>query len=263
MTATLPDRPANSRQQRLATWAGHATFAVVTARRRAYIFDLDGTLVDSLPDIALHLRAVLVAHGLPAPTDAQTRAWVGSGARELIVRAVTELGSQAGAGQPPTAELIASVFAAFMAAYRSAPVIRTALYPGIAAQLDQLVREPDNILAILSNKPHDLTVTITKQLLARWRFTAVYGQRDGIAKKPDPTVALQIASECDVAPSACIFIGDSEVDIETGRAAGMRTVGVTWGIGDPAHLRASRPQVVIDHVAELCGALTGGVTSHE
>ena len=154
----------------------------MTAPRRVYIFDLDGTLVDSLPDIALHLRTVLVAHGLPAPTDAQTRGWVGSGARELIVRAVTELGSQAGAGQPPTAALIAGVFDAFMAAYRRAPGIRTAMYPGIAAQLDHLVRDPDNILAILSNKPHDLTVTIVAQLLARWRIAPVYGQRDGVAK---------------------------------------------------------------------------------
>ena len=255
MAATLPDQPANRRLEQLATWAGHATFANVNAPRRVYIFDLDGTLVDSLPDIALHLRTVLVAHGLPAPTDAQTRGWVGSGARELIVRAVTELGHEVHADHVPAAALIAGVFDAFMAAYRGAPLIHTAMYPGLADQLDQLVRNPDNVLAILSNKPHDLTVTITQQLLARWRFAPVYGQRDGIAKKPDPTVALQIASECGVGSASCIFIGDSEVDIETGRAAGMRTVGVTWGIGDAVQLRASGPNVVIDNVAELFGTL--------
>ena len=174
----------------------------MSAARHVYIFDLDGTLVDSLPDIALHLRAVLIAHGLPAPSDAQTRRWVGSGARELIVRAVTEVSAQKAAGggaensKPPDAALIAAVFVDFMTAYRNAPVIHTALYPGIAHQLDQIVREPDTLLAILSNKPHDLTVTITEQLLARWPFAPVYGQRDGIAKKPDPTMALQIAAAC-------------------------------------------------------------------
>ncbi|MBP9086544.1 MAG: HAD family hydrolase, partial [Kofleriaceae bacterium] len=182
--------------------------------------------------------------------------WVGSGARELIMRAVTELGRDASAVTPPDAALITSVFNAFMAAYRGAPVIRTAMYPGLAQQLDQLVRNPDNVLAILSNKPHDLTVTITQQLLGRWPFAAVYGQRDGIAKKPDPAAALQLATECAVAPAACIFIGDSEVDIETGRAAGMRTVGVTWGIGDPAQLRLSQPNVVVEQVTELFQALT-------
>lgn len=257
MAATLPDWPANRRLQRLATWAGRATFGSVTALRRVFIFDLDGTLVDSLPDIAEHLRTVLVAHGITAPSDAQTRRWVGSGARELIVRAVTELAGKDSTARADAA-LTASVFDAFMTAYRSAPVIRTAMYPGISQQLDQLVRNPDNVLAILSNKPHDLTVTIVTQLLARWSFAPVYGQRDGVAKKPDPSAALQIANQCSVAPAACIFIGDSEVDIETGRAAGMRTVGVTWGIGDPSQLRASHPDVVISQVAELFGALTAG-----
>ena len=226
----------------------------MSSTRRVYIFDLDGTLVDSLPDIALHLRAALIAHGIPAPSDEQTQRWVGSGARELIVRAVTKLSAQASA--PPTHALIASVFDTFMAAYRSAPVIHTALYPGIAHQLDQIVRKPDTVLAILSNKPHDLTVTITQQLLARWPFAPVYGQRDGIAKKPDPKTALQIAAECGVAASACSFIGDSNVDIETGCAAGMRTIGVTWGIGDAEELRAAGPDNVIDDVAQLFDALT-------
>ena len=234
----------------------------VSPLRRLFIFDLDGTLVDSLPDIALHLRAALVAHGLPAPSNAQIRRWVGSGARELIVRAVTELQRDArlstasSANNPLDTAVITSIFAAFMAAYRNAPVVQTELYPGMAQQLDQFVRDPDNVFAVLSNKPHDLAVTITNQLLSRWPFAAVYGQRDGIAKKPDPAAALQIAIECGVAPTASIFIGDSEVDIETGRAAQMRTVGVTWGIGDPAKLRASRPDVVVEQIAELVKSAT-------
>lgn len=223
----------------------------VQAPARVFIFDLDGTLVDSLGDIAHHLRTVMAAQGLPAPSDVQTRAWVGSGARELIVRAVAELGGSRSAD----ATLIGGLFDAFMAEYRAQPVITTALYPGMAAQLDHIVREPDVKLAILSNKPHDLTVRISEQLLNAWGFAPVFGQREGIAKKPDPTSALAIAAAYQVAPAQCVFIGDTDVDVETGHAAGMPTLGVTWGIGDPNELRAARPTAAIDHVSFLFSAL--------
>jgi phosphoglycolate phosphatase len=182
---------------------------------QAIVFDLDGTLVDSLDDIANALFAAMADHGLPLPTRDQVRSWIGSGARTLVVRAV----------EPA---LVDPVFARFRVHYAAAPVVHTALYPGLAPVLDRFVAAGAR-LAVLTNKPHELTVSICDRLLARWPFSPIVGARDGVPLKPDPTTALAIARELGVPPDACALVGDAGTDIATARAAGMRPVGVTWG----------------------------------
>src|SRR5262245_19346828 len=122
----------------------------------AIVFDLDGTLVDSLADITTHLNDALVDHGWQPRGHDEIREWGGYGAEQLVVRAV------------PREDLVAPVLATFRARYRSRPVIATRLYDGLAEVLDALA--PRFTLAVLSNKPHDLTVDVCKAVIARWPF---------------------------------------------------------------------------------------------
>lgn len=209
---------------------------------RAAIFDLDGTLVDSLDDITDALALATADAGLPVPSRDAVRGWIGGGARNLVAQAVP-------------ADRVDEVLAGFRRHYDAAPVARTQLFPGIADALDALAARGDR-LAILSNKPHVLTVEIARRLLARWPFEAVVGARDGVAPKPDPTSALALAGELGLAPSACALIGDAATDVATARAAGMRAVAVTWGFRPRHELAAAGAQSVIDHPDELTAALT-------
>jgi phosphoglycolate phosphatase len=199
---------------------------------RAILFDLDGTLVDSLDDITSALVLALADHGLPAPDRETVRTWVGGGARNLVARAVAPA-------------LVEPVLARFRVHYAASPVVHTALYPGIAELLDALTAS-GVALAVLSNKPHALTEQIAERLLARWPFQHVHGHRDGVPLKPDPTAALQIARALDVAPEACAFVGDSDVDVLTGRAAGMTSIAVSWGFRPRAELEATAPSLLVD-----------------
>jgi phosphoglycolate phosphatase len=204
------------------------------------VFDLDGTLVDSLGDIITHLNGALTDHGVPVRTPVEIGEWVGYGAEQLVQRAV------------PAAALVAPVLATFRARYRAQPVLATKLYDGLATVLDALA--PDRKLAVLSNKPHDLTVLIVEQLLGAWPFTVVHGQHPERPRKPDPGSIQIVCNELKVSLADTVLVGDSEVDIATARAAAMRGVCVTWGLRDAASLRAAGPDYAVDTPAEL-GAL--------
>lgn len=212
------------------------------ANIQAVIFDLDGTLVDSLDDIASALGGALGDAGLAAPPTAEVRTWIGDGARNLVARAV--------AGRAD----VEAVLASFRERYRAAPIVRTRLYDGLAAALD-VVAAPGRSFAILSNKPHELTTLIAERLLAAWPFAAVFGQRTGMPLKPDPAAALVAAAELGVKPERCAFVGDSGVDIETARAAGMRAIAVSWGFRPRAELEAAGADVIVDRPDQLADAL--------
>jgi phosphoglycolate phosphatase len=205
---------------------------------RAIVFDLDGTLVDSLDDIGDHLNAALGDHGFPARTRAEIRAWVGYGAENLVARAVP---------RPP--DHVGEVLARFRERYRERPVVKTRVYPGLDHVLDAIA--PGRQLAVLSNKPNDLTVRIAAELLARWPFAVVHGQQAGRPHKPDPASVLAVIAELGVGVGECVLIGDSEVDVATARAAGMRGVGVSWGLRDVAIVIAAGPDHLVDTPAEL------------
>jgi phosphoglycolate phosphatase len=200
------------------------------------IFDLDGTLVDSLEDLATALNQALVDHGLPRAPLETVRTWIGGGARTLVAHAV--------AASQVDPSRVDGVLARFRVHYAAAPIVKTRLYPGIAEMLEQFV-EAGVRLAVLTNKPHDLAVRICGPLLAPWPFGAIIGQREGVALKPDPRAALEIAEDLGVEPARCVFIGDSDVDIETAHAAGMRAVGVSWGFRPRAELERARPSLIV------------------
>ena len=209
----------------------------------AVLFDLDGTLVDSLADITTALCAAQIDHDLHMVDDETVRGWIGGGARQLVAQAVAAQGG----GD------VDRVLASFRRHYNAWPVEHTRVYDGIPAVLDALAAVP---LAILSNKPHGLTVTIAAQLLGRWPWRVVAGAQEGVPLKPDPAAALAIASELGVPPARCAYVGDSAIDVAMAHAAGMHAVAVTWGFRPRAELVDAKPALLVDTPDQLRSLLT-------
>ncbi|HZI09745.1 MAG TPA: HAD family hydrolase, partial [Myxococcus sp.] len=212
---------------------------------RAVLFDLDGTLLNSLGDIADAMNHALAHHGLPTHPEASYLRFVGEGVKELVRRAVPE-GHEA---------LLEPVLAAYRVHYDAHLFDRTAAYPGIPGVLSALEEEGVR-LGVLSNKSDGFVKRLVAKLLPGVPFAAVYGERPGIPRKPDPTAALALAAELGVAPRECGFVGDTAVDMDTARAAGMYGVGVTWGFRGH-ELEAHGARAVATTADELLAALRG------
>ncbi|MBP2680968.1 MAG: pgp [Candidatus Krumholzibacteriota bacterium] len=202
----------------------------------AVLFDLDGTLLDTLEDIADAANLVLSRRHFPVhPVDAYKR-FVGEGARVLVWRLV-----------PPDArdeDLVDAMYAEFRSEYSLNWNAKTKPYDGIPEMLDGLVERKLKI-AVLSNKPDDFTRQCVDRLLSRWTFDAVLGHHDGIPPKPDPTGALQIARDLRLPPARMLFLGDSSIDMETALAAGMTPGGVLWGFRDREELEKSGARAIV------------------
>ncbi len=220
--------------------------ACATSRlvNRAAIFDLDGTLIDSLGDIASLMNETLTAAGLPQHAEDAYAAFVGGGVRVLAERATASL---VDAGRHID---VAALERDFRERYRAKPVQRTVAYDGVLSLLAAL-RERSVKLAILSNKPHGLTTTIAEQLFAEEGFMEIWGHKQELPKKPDPTTAFAVAKLLEVAPEACVFIGDTEVDMLTATRAGMTPIGVSWGFRPAAELRAHGAVHVLERPNDL------------
>jgi phosphoglycolate phosphatase len=211
---------------------------------RAAIFDLDGTLVDSLADIATAMNHSLTHHGLPTHPLADYRQYVGEGVMQLV-RKATPADQEA---------LHASVLTVYRAYYSEHLFDQTFVFPGIPAVLSALAADGVR-LAVLSNKSDGFTRRLVEGLLPGVPFVAVYGERTGVPRKPDPTAALGLATELDVAPEDCAFVGDTPVDMNTARNAGMYGVGVTWGFRSTEELRATGARSLATTADELLAAL--------
>jgi len=209
--------------------------------RGGLIFDLDGTLVESLPGIAASLNRALVSCRLGGHADSDVRRFIGNGSYELARQAVP-------AGS--TVNEILAVESAFKEDYASTWPEGTAPYDGIVEMLGQLASGGAR-MAVLSNKPHPFTVEIVARLFPGIPFDPVLGHRPDAPRKPHPDAALQIARTWDLAPEECLFIGDSTVDLETGRAAGMQAVAVGWGYHDISALKAAGAGQVVEKVRDL------------
>jgi phosphoglycolate phosphatase len=209
-------------------------------RPAAFIFDLDGTLADTLADLARAMNAALETFALPGyPSDAY-RTMVGEGMRALAARAAPAL-----ATDPRELDRLVT---AWRAIYADHLLDATRPYPGVDAMLDQLATRGAG-LAVLSNKPDAETRRIVDGLFAG-RFQEVSGHREGTPRKPDPTSALAIAARLGLAPASIAFVGDTSIDIATARAAGMLAIGVGWGFR-PDELVEAGAALVIEEPAEL------------
>jgi len=207
---------------------------------RLLVFDLDGTLVDSSRDIAAAANAALarVAPGAaPIPLDA-VLSYVGEGARLLVERCLAHVGSGLTADE---------VLPVYLECYASRLLDTTYLYPGIPEALEALARPT---LAVLTNKPGDMSRAILDGLGVGPRFARVWGPGDVPARKPDPAGLVRLIAELGSSPDETWMIGDSATDVAAARAAGVRVAGVTWGF-HPGALRAARPDRLFDRPAEL------------
>ncbi|WP_448873566.1 HAD family hydrolase [Desulfobulbus propionicus] len=211
-------------------------------RYKAVLFDLDGTLLDTLEDLANAGNRILADQSLPVHAVEAYRYFVGDGIAMLVERIL-----------PPThrqPQQIAAAVTAFQNEYAENWNDHTAPYTGVAEMLDQLT-ERGVQLAILSNKPHAFTQLCVEQLLPRWAFAPVLGQRPGVPKKPDPVAALEAAEHMELRPQDILYVGDTSVDMRTARSAGMDPVGVLWGFRDADELSRAGAGWLISHPCEL------------
>lgn len=202
----------------------------------AVIFDLDGTLLNSLEDLAGSMNAALRDLGFPGHSVERYRYMVGDGITALVQRALPS-GSDG--------KLIELGVAKMKAEYAKRWHQKTRPYPGVAEMLDVLV-ERSIPLNILSNKMADFTSRMVDWFLSAWSFRSVVGLDDKVPKKPDPRGALQIASKIGIPPERFIFLGDTKTDMQTACAAGMVPVGVDWGFRTREELLANGAIEVIN-----------------
>ena len=209
--------------------------------------------MDSLQGIAAALNQALAASGLPVHPDSAVRGFIGNGSRMLIERAAPANADEA---------LIDTVEQAFKADYDLTWPNGTTAYAGITELLETL-QIRGYPLAVLSNKPHPFTATIVSRMFPKTPFASVLGQRAGIPHKPDPAGALEIAKNLVLLPQDCIIIGDSTMDLETARNAGMRAIAVTWGFHDRDRLVAAGANLIADDPAGLLELLASHMPTND
>ncbi len=213
----------------------------------AVLFDLDGTLLDTLDDLADATNAVLAARGWPThPTEAY-KTFVGNGAVKLIERALPDDVRS----QP---DRLVDVVAEFKTQYARCWKAKTRPYDGVAELLAGL-SERGLKMAVLSNKPHEFTVLCVDQLLSDWTFDAIQGVADHVPPKPDTTGCRRIAESLGVPAEGFVYLGDTNTDMQTATRAGMFAVGATWGFRPAEELRDAGADRLIDHPTTLLDLL--------
>ncbi|MCI8513420.1 MAG: HAD family hydrolase [Lachnospiraceae bacterium] len=215
---------------------------------RGAIFDLDGTLLNTIDDLADSVNETMAAMRYPTFSTEEVMKLVGSGFRNLITRALPEAHR--------SEEKIALGLRLFDEAYSRNYARKTAPYPGIP-ELIRTLAGRGICLAVDSNKRDDYTNILIRKWFPDIPFTGVYGERekDGIPKKPHPAAALTLASRMKLLPEKVLFVGDSRPDMETGRNAGMDCAGVTWGFRAAKELEENGAAYLIENPEELLALL--------
>lgn len=212
----------------------------------AVLFDLDGTLLDTLRDLADSMNSALKSMGFPSHDVEKYKYFVGDGMYNLVLRTL-----------PPNIReetIIKKCLVKMEDEYSKRWADTTRPYKGIPELLDRL----DGLglkKAVLSNKPHDFTKLIVDKLLSKWSFDTVLGQREGVPKKPDPAAALEIVDKLDIPPEKFLYLGDTNTDMKTANAAGMYAVGVLWGFREADELIENGARVLIKSPMDLLDIL--------
>ena len=213
---------------------------------QAIIFDLDGTLLNTLADIAESVNRTLTDYHFPTHPIEAYKYFIGNGWKKLVIRALPEAHR--------SKQLIAECVTKSRKVYRDNWNRQTRLYEGIPELLNKLT-ERKLPLAVLSNKPHDFMLKCVEWYLNKWKFKALMGQSDKFPLKPDPASALEVAAQIGLPPSAFLFIGDSAVDIQPAEAAGMRSVGVTWGFRGTEELEEAGCRTLVHQPLDILSLL--------
>lgn len=208
-------------------------------------FDLDGTLMDSLPDMAVAVDATLRQLGLPAAGKPKVARWVGNGARVLVQRALVDA-----AGETVCMARLDEAHATFLEHYARAPCELTRLYPGVREVLDSL-HAAGLTLVLITNKPEAFIAPLLEHFGLQHHFALCLGGDSLAERKPDPMPLLHAAEYFAVAPSRCVMIGDSRHDIMAGKAAGFRTLAVPYGYNHGEPVELSHPDGTLESLAQL------------
>ena len=208
---------------------------------KAVIFDLDGTLIDSLEDLANSVNQTLTEFHYPTHSIDAYRYFIGDGVKVLLKKAIKDHVSD---------DVIAQLHQRFKVIYKQEIDTKTKVYNGIYELLDTL-EETHYPKAILSNKPHNFTLDCMNKFFPTYSFVNISGQKETIAKKPDEAAALVIASEFKKDVKDIYFVGDTKVDMQTAKNAGMIAIGVLWGFREEHELREHGADYIVSNPTEL------------
>lgn len=211
------------------------------------IFDLDGTLLDTLKDLADACNHALEMCGCPYRTLDEYRHLIGGGVTKLLRHALPS--------EKQNDEMAQKMRSYFIPYYTENICVSTRPYDGIEGLLETL-SDAGVKLAIASNKFQTGTETLAENLLGRFEFIKVLGQREGCPVKPDPQIIRDVMTEIpDLKPEEVVYCGDSDVDMMTGHNAGIRSIGVSWGFRGKEELQACNPWIVVDSPEEIADAI--------
>lgn len=213
---------------------------------KGVVFDLDGTLANSIEDIADSMNKVLKEKGLDIHDYATYKTFVGRGVKNMVENALPE--------SHRDASTLEECFQRMMLIYNDNCIVKTSLYPGISDLLNTL-RDKNLKISVFSNKANELTQKVVKVLLADWQLEMVIGAGGDIPSKPDPKGALLIADKMGISPEELLYVGDSGVDMETANNSGMHAVGVLWGFRDMEELLENGAQTILQHPMDLVPTL--------
>lgn len=213
---------------------------------KAVLFDLDGTILNTLPDLAFITNKTLKEYGLPEHSEDDVRMFVGNGVRLLFERALPK-------DRSFSEDEIETMYHTMRKNYVAFQNVRSAKYEGIDRVLNTL-REKGVKIGIVSNKPDDATQGVVKKYFEGQIDFAV-GQREGVPVKPAPDVTNIALKALDVKAEDCVYVGDSDTDIETGHQAGMPSIGVSWGFRGREFLEKTNADAIVDTAEELLALL--------
>lgn len=206
------------------------------------IFDLDGTLLNTLDDLTDSVNAAMRACGCAEHDSEAYKLKIGNGFRNLIEVSLSD--------EKRTPETIDRGLRVFLDAYHQGYMTKTAPYPGIVSLLQTLNHQ--NIkMGVNSNKRTDYTNHLVDKFFSNIPFVGVLGEREGVPKKPDPAAALELAHNMNVSPHEILYIGDSKTDILTGHNAGMKTMGVLWGFRGRGEFEAHGADYIVQTPDEI------------
>jgi phosphoglycolate phosphatase len=210
------------------------------------IFDLDGTLVNSLEDIATSMNLVLEDNRFPTHDLQAYKHFIGNGIRTLVRRALPETEREEG--------LVDQYYNSMLELYHKNCLNTTKPYDGIPELLNELTSRGIK-MAVLSNKADEITKTIVSDLLNKWHFEVITGLRAEEHKKPNPFVAISISKSFGILPEKIIYIGDTAIDMQTANNAGMYAVGVLWGFRSKEELVSNGAKFLLNHPLDLLNIL--------
>ncbi|PRM87153.1 HAD family hydrolase [Aliarcobacter cryaerophilus] len=208
--------------------------------KKTVIFDLDGTLLDSIEDIASSMNKVLESLQLPTHKIEDYKHFVGGGVDILVENALCN----------QSKEIKDEVTKRFKVEYDGKLHSKTLPYDGIYELLDEL-KKLDINLAVLSNKPHEFTVSYVNHFFKNYNFKEIHGQKKDVPKKPDPKAAIDIVKCLDSSCENTYFIGDTKIDMQTAKSANMTAIGVLWGFRDEKELRDFGADFIVSNPLEI------------